>query len=194
MATILAMVGSIVTPCGVARLTHVAAEGARAAGAVVTEVQLLDLDLPLFSFDREASVGMPEAARGLKRMVESHDGLLVGAPELNRSVTGVLKNAIDWVARPEQPDGPRNRSFEGKVAAMVSGSKWDHAGLRGLEHLRSILSGVGVTVIPDQISVAHAPPRFDEDGTLDDEALAAEVRAVGAALVRALERQEERQR
>jgi len=185
-AKVLAVVGSIVTPCGVQRLTAVAAEGARLAGAEVTEVQLLGLDLPLFSFDREAAAGIPAAALELKTAIEASDGLLVGAPEFNTAVTGVLKNAIDWASRPAEPGGPRNSSFAGKVAVMVSGSKWDHAGIRGLAELRVILSGVGCVVLPQQLSVPHAPPRFDADASLPDDALRAELHDLGAALVAAI--------
>jgi chromate reductase len=184
---VLALVGSIVTPCGVQRLTAVASEGARLAGAEVREIQLLGLDLPLFSFDREAADGMPPAVLELKAAIEASDGLLVGAPELNTSITGVLKNAIDWAARPIDAEGPRNASFAGKVAAMVSGSKWDHAGIRGLAELRGILAGVGCLVIPEQISVPHAPPRFAADGSLPDDELRARLHALGASLVQAIE-------
>lgn len=184
---VVAVVGSIVTPCGVQRLTAVASEGARLAGAEVTEVQLLGLDLPLFSFDREAASGIPPAARELKAAIEASDGLLVGAPEFNGGVTGVLKNAIDWVSRPLAPGGPRNESFAGSIAAMVSGSKWDHAGIRGLSELRGVLAGVGCLVIPEQLSVPHAPPRFDADGSLPDDELREELHALGAALVQAIE-------
>jgi len=184
---VVALVGSIVTPCGVQRLTAVAAEGARLAGATVTEIQLLDLDLPLFSFDREAATGIPPAALELKSAIEGSDGLLVGAPEFNTGFTGVLKNAIDWASRPAEPGGPRNSSFAGSVAAMVSGSKWDHAGIRGLAELRSVLAGVGCLVLPQQLSVPHAPPRFAADGSLPDAELRGELHALGAALVHAIE-------
>lgn len=180
---IVALVGSVVTPCGVAKVTHVVADGARAAGAQVDEVALLAIDLPLFSFDREAAEGLPPAVVALKAQVEQADGLLVGAPELNRSITGVLKNAIDWIARPLEPGGPRNTSFAGTPAAIVSGSKWDHAGFRGLHELRSILGGVGCLVIPEEASVPHAPPRFRPDGTLDDTELRERLHGIGAALV-----------
>ena len=185
--TVLALVGSIVTPCGVQRLTAVAAEGARLAGAEVHEIQLLGLDLPLFSFDREAAEGIPPAALELKTAIEASDGLLVGAPELNAGITGVLKNAIDWAARPTEPDGPRNTTFAGTTAAMVSGSKWDHAGIRGLAELRGILASVGCLVLPEQISVPHAPPRFAADGSLPDDELRSRLHALGATLVQAIE-------
>jgi chromate reductase, NAD(P)H dehydrogenase (quinone) len=77
--------------------------------------------LPLFDQDLEAEQGMPENGKKLKQLFIDHDGLLIASPEYNSSITGVLKNAIDWVSRPG-PGEPSLVAFRGKVATLLSAS------------------------------------------------------------------------
>ena len=116
-----------------------AADAARDAGAEVTLIDLRDLPLPLFDGDLEDKQGLPENAKKLKALLRAHDGLLISSPEYNSSITGVLKNAIDWASRAETDDEPPLVCFRGKVAALLSASPGALGGLRGLVHLRAIL-------------------------------------------------------
>jgi len=77
-------------------------------------------------------------------------------------------------------------AYEGKVAAMMSASPGRLGGLRGLSHLRSILSNIGVLVIPDQMAVGEAHTAFAADGDLIDEKLRESVRSLGQDVVRLL--------
>lgn len=62
-------------------------------------IELADLsDLPLLSVDSEAAGDLRSAGR-LGSMVSEDDDLLIAAPKYNYSMTGVLKNAIDWLPR-----------------------------------------------------------------------------------------------
>ena len=56
-------------------------------------------DIPLYNADVEAQ-GDPEPVRELKRAIANADGVLFSTPQYNRSVSGVLKNAVDWASRP----------------------------------------------------------------------------------------------
>src|SRR4028118_1141851 len=100
-------------------LVKIAAEGARAAGAEVTYLDLRDLPIPLFDEDLEAKEGIPENARKLKELMMAHQGLLIASPEYNGSITAVLKNAIDWASRPASSDEPMLACFSDKVAAIM---------------------------------------------------------------------------
>lgn len=177
---ILAFAGSTRSDSWNKKLIKVAAEGARAAGAEVTLIDLRDFPLPLFDQDLEAA-GFPEVARKLKQLFLQHQGLLISSPEYNSSISGVLKNAIDWVSRPE-PGEASLACFTDKVAGLVSASIGALGGLRGLVHLRAILGNIKVLVLPDQVAVSKAQEAFNPDGSLKDAKQAASVQKVGKLL------------
>jgi len=168
-------------------LVKVAASGARAAGADVTFLDLKDYPLPIFDEDLEKAQGLPENAKKLKKMfIESH-GFLIASPEYNSSISGVLKNVIDWASR-DEPGEKALACFDGKVAGLVAASPGALGGLRGLVTLRSILGNIRVVVLPEQVTVAKAHEAFDDEGRLRDAKQADSVRKVGArvAVVAAL--------
>lgn len=147
------------------KLVKVAAEAARAAGATVMLVDLRDYPLPLFDEDLEAASGLPENAIKLKELFKSHDGFLISSPEYNSSISGVLKNAIDWVSRP-RPGEKSLECFADKVAGLMSASPGQLGGLRGLVTLRSILGNIQVHVHHHQVAVPKAHEAFDDIGRL----------------------------
>ncbi len=167
------------------KLVKVAAEGARAAGADVTVLDMRDFPMPLFDQDLEAAEGSPENARKLRKIILAHDGLLIASPEYNSSITPLLKNAIDWVSRAGEGEKAL-AAYEGKVGAVMSASPGRLGGLRGLVHLRSILSNIGVLVIPDQVAVGEAHTAFDEDGALVDEGRRASIQGLGESVTKLL--------
>jgi len=178
---ILAFAGSLRRESFNKRLVPIAAKGARDAGAEVTLIDLKDLSLPLFDQDLEAEQGIPENGKRLKQLFINHDGLLIACPEYNSSITAVLKNAIDWVSRPI-PDEPSLVAFKNKVATLMSASPGALGGLRGLTHVRSILSNIGVIVLPEQIAVAQAHEAFNPDGSLKDPKQQAGIEGLGHTL------------
>jgi chromate reductase len=180
-ARILAFAGSLRRESFNKKLVPIAAKGARDAGAEVTLIGLEDFPLPLFDQDLEARQGMPENGMKLKQLFIDHDGLLIASPEYNSSITAVLKNAIDWVSRPA-PGEPSLVAFRSKVATLMSASPGALGGLRGLVHVRSILSNIGVIVLPDQIAVAKAHEAFNADGSLKDSKQQSGVEGLGHTL------------
>lgn len=103
-------------------------------------------------------------------MIE-HDGLMIASPEYNSSISGVLKNVIDWVSRPEEGETVPLPAFRGKIVAIMSASPSDWGGLRGLVILRSMLENIQCMVLPQQITVPQAHNAFTPDGQLKDDAL-----------------------
>lgn len=143
-----------------------AAQGALQAGADVTVVSLGDYELPLFDQDLEAE-GTPENAVKLKALFVEHDGFLIGCPEYNSSITPLLKNAIDWVSRPAEGEKPMV-AYRGKTAALVAASPGALGGMRGLNHVRSILTNIGVYVIPSQVAVPVAHEKIADGEVTED--------------------------
>ena len=166
-ARLLALSGSLRVGSYNQRLVRLAANAARDAGAEVTEINLADFGLPMYDPQVEAA-GIPGCALELRSLFISHHGFLIASPEYNGSVTGALKNAIDWVSRPTEGEGLTTLvAFRTKVAGIMSASIGPFGGLRGLMHLRQILGTIQVLVVPEQVAVPFADKAFDGDQLLD---------------------------
>lgn len=153
------------------KLARTAAGHVREAGGEATFVDLDDYPMPLYHGDLEAAEGLPPNARKLREMFLAHDALLIASPENNSSVTALLKNTIDWLSR-SIGDGKGEKSglapYRGKLAGIMSASPGPFAGVRGLPHLRQILSSLGVTVLGAQVSIPRADEAFTAGGELAD--------------------------
>lgn len=178
---ILAFAGSTRRESFNARLLRIGVAGAQAAGAAVTLINLADYPLPLFDQDLEAEQGLPANALALKELFLKHDGLLIASPEYNSSITPLLKNTIDWVSRQSPGEAPL-AAYRGKAAALLAASPGKLGGLRGLVHVRSIFSNIGVLVMPDQIAIPEADHAFADDGRLKDGKRQADVEQIGRRL------------
>ena len=184
---ILAFSGSVRKSSYNSRLLEIAVAGARQAGAEVTVLDLKEFPLTLFDEDLEKEEGTPENATRLKAIFLDHNGLLISAPEYNSSITPLLKNTIDWVSRASVGEAPL-AAYRGKVASLMSASPGALGGLRGLVHVRSILGNIGVTVLPEQVSVSRASDAFLPDGHLKDERQQTQVQGLGMGLASVLMR------
>ena len=179
---ILAFAGSTRKDSFNKNLVRIAANGARKAGAEVTLVDLSDYLLPLFDQDYEIKEGQPEEAKRLKKLMIENDGFLISSPEYNSSISGVLKNTIDWVSRPVEGEAPLI-AFTGKIVTLMSASPGGLGGLRGLVHVRSILSNLGMIVLPEQTAIPNAHEAFSPDGSLKDSRKQTKVLELGKGLV-----------
>lgn len=164
------------------KLAQIAMQAVQAAGGEATYIDLKEIPMPVYDADIEESEGIPENAIKLKKLFNEHNGLLIASPEYNSSISAALKNAIDWVSRP-QPGEKNLACFDGKVAALLAASPGAFGGLRGLVTLRSILGNIKVIVLPDQLAISKANEAFDEDGSLKDDKQAATVKAIATRLV-----------
>ena len=168
------------------RLVEIAAAGAERAGAQVERISLRDFDLPVYDADHEEDHGMPQSVVALKALCAASDGYLIAAPEYNGSLPAVLKNAIDWISRPTPNTAETQLSltaYRGKVAGIMSASPGAWGGIRGLAHVRQILSGLGVLVAAEQLAVPAAGDAFDADGKLKNPAFQTIVETIGARAV-----------
>ena len=119
--------------------------------------------LPMFNEDLEATP--PNEWIALREQIKAADGLLFLTPEYNRSVPGVLKNAIDVVSRPYGQN-----SWDGKPGAVVSVSIGNISGFGANHHLRQSLVFVNVPTMPQpEAYIADASGLFDDSGNLTNE-------------------------
>lgn len=175
---ILAFAGSIRQGSFNRQVLDHAVDGARAAGAEVTLIDLRDYSLPLYNGDLEISHGMPDSAVRLKELFKSHNGLLLACPEYNSSITPLLKNTLDWVSR-QHGEESGLVPYEGKLAALVSASAGHLGGVRGLRHVREVLAALRVMVLPAQVAVSHADQPLPEP-------MKSRLQSVGDELAKAL--------
>ena len=163
------------------KLVKIAADGARSAGAEVTNINLADFPMPLYNGDLEEKQGLPNAVQDLKSLMINCDGFLIASPEYNGGYSALLKNTIDWISRPVAGE-ERLRAFAGKKAVIMSASPGALGGVRGLTQLRQILTNIQMIVLPDQASIPDAHNAFKDDGALSEESQHQRILDLGAKL------------
>lgn len=135
---------------------------AKELGAEVVFFDLKENSLPFYDADLHITE-FPAIIARFRELVFSADALLLASPEYNHSVTGVLKNAIDWLS-------VKVNVLDGKRAIIFGVSSGVYGTVRGQVHLRQILAALNVIVLPQPqvlISISH----FGEDGNLKQEVL-----------------------
>jgi len=95
-------------------------------------------------------------------MIGAHHGVLIVTPEYNSSVPPLLKNAIDWVSRVQDPHESRGEVFSGRAFAIAAASENRLGGTRALAALRLILSACQALVIPNQLALPFAAEAYDD--------------------------------
>ena len=120
-------------------------------------------NLPMFNEDLEGNP--PKEWERFREQIKASDGVLFLTPEYNRSVTGVLKNAIDVGSRPYGQN-----SWNEKPAAIVSVSIGDISGFGANHHLRQSLVFVNMhTMAQPEAYIGGAGALFDDEGKLINE-------------------------
>jgi NAD(P)H-dependent FMN reductase len=183
MARILAVAGSLRKNAYSKRVLIPAVEGARAAGAEVTVIDLRDFPMPIYDADEHEANGFDPNALRFQQILGEHDAFLISSPEYNGSLPGGLKNAIDWASRKSEKYG-MVEVFKGKHAGIITSSPGSFGGLRCLIHLRGVLTLMGVHVHPTEIAVTFVGQKFDGDSSeMTDEKTRAFLASLGEAVV-----------
>lgn len=152
----------------------------RAAKEVQPENMEIDIyslsELPLYNEDKNAGNG-PEPVKQFKQKLAEADSLLFAVTEYNYSVSGVLKNAIDWASRPL-----KNSPINGKPFAMM-GAGGALGTARAQYHLRQIAVFTNMfTFNKPELMVPRAAEKFDENGNLKDDEIKEKIKALLDAL------------
>jgi chromate reductase len=140
-------------------------------------IELADISqFPLYNEDVRAQ-GFPPPVETFRQQIKAADALLFATPEYNYSMSGVLKNAIDWASRP--PDQP----FAGKPAAIIGAG----AGMAGTARAQGDLRRACVfldihPINKPEVLIGQAQTKFDANGGLTDEAARGFIRDMLVAL------------
>ncbi len=139
----------------------------RLAPEGMTLVEIPIADLPHYSPDHDAD--FPQVARDFKKAIAEVDGVIIVTPEYSRSIPGVLKNALDWAARP-YGEG----SFNGKPTAVIGTSGGPISTAAAQQHLKAILSHLNApTLGQPEGYVQSTPGLFTAEGEVTNEGTAA---------------------
>ena len=118
-------------------------------------------DLPLYNQDDDGN--QAPAVRRLKQQIQAADGLMFATPEYNRSIPGVLKNAIDHASRPKGAS-----SWAGKPAGILGVSLGSIGTALAQQHLRAVLACLDVPVMGQpEIYLQLRDDTFGDDGDLE---------------------------
>lgn len=158
------LVGSLSKESINRRLLNALARLAPDASLKLDEIPIASL--PLYNHDLDDDY--PHEANDLKAAVEAADGIILVTPEYNRSIPGVLKNALDWASRP----WGRN-SFAGKPSAVIGTSPGAVGTAVAQQHLRSILSFLASPELAQpEAYIQTVPGLFNPDGEITNESMA----------------------
>ncbi|WP_293904306.1 NAD(P)H-dependent oxidoreductase [Phenylobacterium sp.] len=138
-------------------------------------------DLPLFDQDLESAPPAPWVR--FRNEIAAHDAVLFVTPEYNRSVPGVLKNAVDVGSRPYGAS-----AWNGKPGAVISVSPGAIGGFGANHHLRQSLVFLNVPLLSQEAYIGGAFALFDEHGELINEGTREFLRAYGAAFAAWIEK------
>ena len=158
---VLALSGSLRKGSYNTMLLHAAKELAPAG----MSIDIYDLaPIPMYNDDVRLGPGYPPEVQAFRDAIAAHDAILFASPEYNYSISGVLKNAIDWASRAP------NMPFDGRTGAVVGASGGALGTARSQRDLRWIMSGLDVYVVNlPHVYVGSAAQRFDAAGKLTDQ-------------------------
>ena len=131
------------------------------------EIEILDLNgIPLFNQDEEN--GIPESVKIFKEKIKKADAVLIATPEYDRSIPGVLKNAIDWASRPYG-----DNSFDDKAVATIGASGGAIIGTAVAQyHLRQIFSFLNAHPLErPQVFIGGAGDKIENGFFVDEDTI-----------------------
>jgi chromate reductase len=121
-------------------------------------------DLPMYNQDQEQPA--PDEVARFKSEIAGSDAVLFVTPEHSRSIPAVLKNAIDWGARPWG-----KTSWPEKPAAVTGASGGAISAAVAQQHLRAVLGDIGLQVMGGEAYIQFKPGLVDERGNVTDESV-----------------------
>jgi len=146
-------------------------------------LEIMELNrIPLYN-DDQPKENLPEALIEFREKIVTADALLIASPEYNYSMTGVLKNALDWAS-----SNTFCNIMAGKIIAIMGASKGLFGTTRGQMHLRQALHAMNAKPLSrPEVFVRKSGDLFDDSGHLIDTATIDRIKELLTALLETLE-------
>jgi FMN reductase len=152
----------------------VALEGATAAGARTELLPVRELNLPLFD-DRNDTASYPPAVWSFLETIQRADGLILASPVYHGTLSGAMKNALDFLHL-----AGRN-AVAGKSAGLLSVAGGG-VGTNTLNTLEYVTRSLRLWTVPTTVAITGGA--FGSDGALRDEVIAERLRTLGRQVAR----------
>ena len=159
------------------RALRLALDGARAAGASTVAVTGADLVLPFYD---PAVCERTELANRLVSVLREADGVVLVSPGYHGTVSGLVKNALDYV---EDLRGEPRPYLDGRAVGCVATAQGWQAAVTTLTALRSIVHALRGWPTPLGAALNSAEVVFDDGGTVSDPTVAQTLRMIGEQVV-----------
>jgi FMN reductase len=160
---------------------QIALAGAASAGASTALLDLRELDLPMYNPDENDPT---RAASTLIEACYGADGLIWSSPMYQGSISGALKNALDWLHLLGDRDPPY---LHDKVIRLVSAAGGTH-GLQAINTMEFAVRALRGWAVPYVVPVASAARVFDRDGAIQDPAIELQLMTLGGEVFRVARR------
>ncbi|MBD1373212.1 NAD(P)H-dependent oxidoreductase [Hazenella sp. IB182357] len=170
---ILAIAGSLSEPSTTSMALNIVVQRARKVGADVEVYDLRHAPLPLYD-GRITESKLPSEVHLFKKKMLEADGYILASPEYHGSVSGVLKNALDFIGA---------RELSGKYVALLGTSGGAMGATNTLNTLNIICRTLHAWPLPSMPSVPQAYQAFYENGSLKDKNLQKRLEVLGEELV-----------
>jgi FMN reductase len=160
---------------------QVALEGASSAGAETELLDLRRLDLPMFNPENTQPT---HAATELIETCHAADGMLWSSPMYQGTISGALKNALDWLRLLEDREPPL---LHDKVIGLIS-TAGGTQGLQAINTMEFATRALRAWAVPYVVPIAAVTRVFDRESRIHDEAVERQLKMLGAEVVRVAER------
>ena len=174
---ILAIGGSTRPNSSSEKALRIAADAAREAGATVTVITSRDLMLPIY--DTESQDRDPKAV-ALVDAVRSAHGIIVCSPGYHGGISGMMKNALDYIEDLGREDPPY---LHGRAVGCIAVAYGWQATVSTLHQLRQVAHALRGWPTPLGGTINASVTEFASDGSLSDESAHEQLRTIGTQVV-----------
>ncbi|MDF2680770.1 MAG: yhdA [Brevibacillus sp.] len=165
--------GSMNTDSTTKQAVSIVLEAAKAAGADIELIHLAEWKMPLYD-DREDTSTYPEIVHRFIKTISEADGLVIGSPEYHGTLTGALKNSLDFL---------EGRYLRDKQVAIIGVAGGSMGATNTVNTLQIIMRNLHAWPLPASPSIPSAYNAFTPEGKLKDERLQARMELLGKQLV-----------